>query len=177
MKHKHHIIPRHSGGTDEKSNLIELTIEEHAEAHRLLYEQYNKEEDRIAWLGLSGQVSMNEASKMAMAIGASKGGQIAVNTGQILSAQQKAVETLRKTGFAHFKKLGHYQGKINAENGHLQRICNNEIRSRGGKNSAKRLNRKVISSNDGHVTTFASRRFHEKKTGYTHIWENYEETI
>ena len=34
MKHKHHIIPRHMGGTDDPSNLIELTIEEHAEAHR-----------------------------------------------------------------------------------------------------------------------------------------------
>lgn len=30
MKHKHHIIPKHMGGT----------IEEHAEAHRQLYEKY-----------------------------------------------------------------------------------------------------------------------------------------
>ena len=40
MKHKHHIIPKHMGGTNDPSNLIELTVEEHAEAHKLLWEQY-----------------------------------------------------------------------------------------------------------------------------------------
>jgi hypothetical protein len=34
MKHKHHIIPRHAGGTDDSSNIIELTVEEHAEEHK-----------------------------------------------------------------------------------------------------------------------------------------------
>jgi len=34
MKHIHHIIPKHMGGTDEESNLVELTVEEHAEAHK-----------------------------------------------------------------------------------------------------------------------------------------------
>ena len=42
------------GGTDNPSNLIELTIEEHAEAHRLLYETYGRWQDRVAWLSLSG---------------------------------------------------------------------------------------------------------------------------
>lgn len=53
MKHKHHIIPRHAGGTDDPSNLIELTVEEHANAHRLLYEQYGRIQDKRAWLGLA----------------------------------------------------------------------------------------------------------------------------
>ena len=53
-KHKHHIIPKHAGGSNEKDNLVELTIEEHAEAHRLLYEQYGRWQDRVAWLSLSG---------------------------------------------------------------------------------------------------------------------------
>lgn len=53
MKHKHHIIPKHMGGTDEPSNLVELTIEEHAEAHRVLYEKYGKHQDRRAWMGLA----------------------------------------------------------------------------------------------------------------------------
>ena len=26
MKHKHHIIPKHAGGTDDPDNLIELSI-------------------------------------------------------------------------------------------------------------------------------------------------------
>jgi hypothetical protein len=60
LKHKHHIIPRHAGGTDDPSNLIELTIEEHAEAHRILYETYGRDEDRWAWLGLTGQIGKDE---------------------------------------------------------------------------------------------------------------------
>jgi hypothetical protein len=48
------------GGTDDPSNLIELTIEEHAEEHRMLFEKYGKEEDRLAWLGLSKQISKVE---------------------------------------------------------------------------------------------------------------------
>lgn len=58
--HSHHIIPKHMGGTDDPSNLIKLTVEEHAEAHRTLYEQYGLEEDRLAWLGLAGIVSKKE---------------------------------------------------------------------------------------------------------------------
>lgn len=63
IKHKHHIIPRHAGGTDHPSNLIELTIEEHAEAHRILYEKHGRDEDKWAWLGLSGQIGKDEILK------------------------------------------------------------------------------------------------------------------
>ena len=40
--HKHHIIPRHAGGTDDSSNLVELTVEAHAEAHKKLYEEHDR---------------------------------------------------------------------------------------------------------------------------------------
>ena len=55
MKHKHHIIPKHAGGSNDASNLIVITVEDHAAAHKLLFEQYGRWQDRIAWLGLSGQ--------------------------------------------------------------------------------------------------------------------------
>lgn len=67
MKHKHHIIPRHMGGTDDPSNIVELTIEEHADVHRLLYEQYGKLQDKIAWLMLSGKTAEGEELRMALA--------------------------------------------------------------------------------------------------------------
>ena len=51
------------GGTDESENLIELTIEEHAEAHRVLFEKYEKVEDYWAWKGLSGQIGKEEILK------------------------------------------------------------------------------------------------------------------
>lgn len=60
MKHKHHIIPKHVGGTDDPSNLVELTVEEHAEAHRLLFEKYGRKEDEIAWKGLAGIIGKEQ---------------------------------------------------------------------------------------------------------------------
>ena len=69
MKHKHHIIPKHMGGTDDASNLIELTVEEHADAHKKLYEQHGKQEDFMAWQMLLGQVGKDEALFMSRSIG------------------------------------------------------------------------------------------------------------
>ena len=40
MKHKHHILPKHMGGSDDPSNIIELTREEHAKEHLKLYQQH-----------------------------------------------------------------------------------------------------------------------------------------
>jgi hypothetical protein len=64
--HKHHIVPKHMGGSDDHSNLIELTVEEHAEAHKVLYEQHGKWQDKIAWQMLSGQITNYEANHMAL---------------------------------------------------------------------------------------------------------------
>lgn len=63
--HKHHIIPKHAGGTNDKANIAKLTVEEHAEAHRVLFEQYGRWQDRVAWQTLSGQISQAEAIKEA----------------------------------------------------------------------------------------------------------------
>lgn len=65
IKHKHHIIPRHAGGDDSPENLIELTIEEHALAHKILWEKHNRWQDFIAWKTLSGAMSAAEATKLA----------------------------------------------------------------------------------------------------------------
>jgi len=68
MHHMHHIIPRHAGGTNDPSNLVKLSVEEHAEAHKKLWEQYGRKEDWIAWKGLSGTLPkekiVHEANKI-----------------------------------------------------------------------------------------------------------------
>ena len=63
MKHLHHIIPKHFGGTDDPTNLVELTIEEHAEAHRKLYELHGRVQDKRAWLGLCKMMTGEEIIK------------------------------------------------------------------------------------------------------------------
>lgn len=87
MKHKHHILPKRLGGTDDSSNLIELTIEEHAEAHRVLYEQYGQWQDRLAYLGLLGMIGREEIIRTAQ----SEGGKLGI----------KALRA--KPGFIQFK--------------------------------------------------------------------------
>jgi hypothetical protein len=66
--HTHHIIPRHAGGTDHPNNLLSLTIEDHAEAHRILYETYGRWQDEIAWKSLSKQITCAEATKIAQSL-------------------------------------------------------------------------------------------------------------
>ena len=45
------------GGSDDRSNIVELTVEEHAEAHRKLYEEFGHLQDKLAWQGLLGLIS------------------------------------------------------------------------------------------------------------------------
>jgi len=58
--HKHHIIPKHMGGTDDPSNIIELSVEDHAKAHLELYEKYGNEYDGIAYESLMKRLPKEE---------------------------------------------------------------------------------------------------------------------
>lgn len=105
--HKHHIIPRHLGGTNDPSNLLEVTVEEHAEIHRRLYEEEGRWQDRIAWLTLSGQITKEEASILAVKM---------ANTGNKYSLGRKASKETRlkqslakkgrKLSAEHRRKIG-----------------------------------------------------------------------
>jgi len=76
MKHKHHVIPLHMGGTDDPSNIVELTIEEHAEAHRKLFEEHGRWQDELAWKGLAGMITQEELIKRKLSESSKKGNQI-----------------------------------------------------------------------------------------------------
>ena len=73
MIHKHHIIPKHAGGTDHPSNLCQLTTTEHADAHNLLYCIHKNPLDKIAEQALLGQIDYTTASRMAWEVGYMKG--------------------------------------------------------------------------------------------------------
>jgi len=72
--HLHHIIPKYMGGTDEPDNLIELTIEDHAIAHRHLWKMYGNWQDEVAYKGLLGLMNTEECYKKAILEGSRKGG-------------------------------------------------------------------------------------------------------
>ena len=73
MKHIHHIVPKHMGGDDKPENLVELTVEEHAEEHRKLYEKHGNWQDLVAWKGLLGLLDTDECTVVAIREGAKKG--------------------------------------------------------------------------------------------------------
>lgn len=50
--HRHHVIPKHQGGSDDDENIIYLTPEEHAKAHLELYEKNGRYEDAQAYNSL-----------------------------------------------------------------------------------------------------------------------------
>ena len=52
------------GGSDDESNLVILTIEEHAEEHRRLYEEHGCWQDYCAWISLSGQIPKAEINRL-----------------------------------------------------------------------------------------------------------------
>lgn len=168
-KHTHHIIPRHAGGTDEPENLVELTVEEHANAHLKLYEETNNPNDWCAYRLLSG---MGERQFEI----ASLGGKI-VGKRNAESGHMSAISKLSGVNFKHVdnekfknwyernlqtmkekrnnafmdpekrkeitKMGGAAQGKINAESGHCNRIAIETAKIR----SEKMKNRIII--NDG----------------------------
>lgn len=86
--HRHHIKPKHMGGSDEAENIVFLSIEEHAEAHRLLWEEHKKEEDYIAWKALSGQIEKTEATKMAI-VSSNKRRVISQKTRELIGQKSK----------------------------------------------------------------------------------------
>ena len=52
------------GGSDDPSNIIELTTEEHALAHKKLYEEHGKKHDYVAWKALSGCIGKEEIHRI-----------------------------------------------------------------------------------------------------------------
>ena len=58
--HTHHIVPKHAGGTDDPSNLVRVTVEEHAELHFARYLQHGAMGDWLAYHALSGQIENQE---------------------------------------------------------------------------------------------------------------------
>jgi hypothetical protein len=52
---RHHIVPRHAGGTNNKENLIKLSLKDHTLAHKIRYEVYRSQYDLSAYNYMTGQ--------------------------------------------------------------------------------------------------------------------------
>jgi hypothetical protein len=65
MKHKHHIIPRYEGGSDDSFNLIELTVTQHAMWHFAEWQRKGNWQDKLAWKLISGSADADFEYKSA----------------------------------------------------------------------------------------------------------------
>jgi len=111
MLHKHHIIPKHAGGTDDPTNLVELTPAEHADAHRLLYEQYSRWQDYVAWQGLAKLATKEEHVKMLLSAAGKKGA--AKANLRWSDPEEKIKQSARMKAFRARRKIGKtWNGKL-----------------------------------------------------------------
>ena len=74
MLHKHHIVPKYMGGSDDPDNLVELTVQEHADAHNLLYCLHGNIEDKNAEQLLLGWITHEEFILKGRSAAGRKGG-------------------------------------------------------------------------------------------------------
>ena len=71
MKDKHHLVPRHRGGTD-ADGLVEVTKTQHAMFHFCEYQLWGNPYDKLAWHMIAGQIGKEEGRRIASSI-ANKG--------------------------------------------------------------------------------------------------------
>jgi hypothetical protein len=170
MMHKHHIIPKHMGGSDDPLNLVLCTIAEHAEHHRVLFEAHGQEWDRIAWLSLSGQINVSDAKRMVQREAFRRAGETA-------RANRNANGTsigdwVKKTGYARSftkedcLKGGSASGRLQAASPKWRRIQSLGGKV-GGKIASAITNKQVWMCIDcGKVDRPTSLGWHQKKQSH-----------
>jgi hypothetical protein len=183
MSHKHHIIPKHAGGTDDPSNLVELSVDDHAEAHRKLYEEYGRWQDYVAWQGLAKlspkeelvRIRQREAAKLRHQLHPNPFTDIrtksnfAVNKEHqkqagILSKTAEAMEKRKKT----LKEIKHQQKENNSNFGKVW--CVEEIAL--DLSDRKMYNKEQIPLGWISTTEWADRRKNKNNNAYGRHWYN-----
>lgn len=165
------------GGSNESENIIKLSIEEHAEAHRILWEKHCKKQDWLAWKGLSGIINKENITKEILSDAGKKEGSNGKGVtgnrknGGIVNWEKnkdKILQLLKENG----KKYGHLGGAkgdwiwINDENEEMKILKDDSIpdgwnRGRLKMNSLTR--QKIKNSTAGKINKGPKTKEHKEK--------------
>ena len=110
--HKHHIIPRSSGGSDDKSNIVTLEYKHHVLAHYILYKANPTNANWIAYRLMSG---IDENKKKVVeqlklkAISKRKLGKIGSPESVKKAHKKRAVTVSKMTKEERSKKFGNHK--------------------------------------------------------------------
>jgi hypothetical protein len=129
----HHIIPRYANGSNDPSNLVDLTYREHCIIHFLLWKIYNNPEDQCAYKLMTG-ISSDRKQEIGRIIGAKH-----LKSGHIQALGQKNKESgwmLQIQSFETQSKGGKRGGQIAKETGQINTIATEESRTQGGKTAS-----------------------------------------
>jgi hypothetical protein len=132
------------GGTDDPSNLVQLTVEQHAEAHRKLYEEYGNIEDYLAWRGLNGSIDKQTIIKELQSLGGKKGG-------KALKGKKLSENTKKKMSDAHKGKIVNEELRTKIKNSNLgkkrsKHTINKITESRIGTTQTEKVKTKISES-------------------------------
>ena len=151
------------GGSDDPSNIIELSVQEHAMAHLILYETHGKMEDLCAYYMLSGRNQDPEFVRLRGVIGGTNCAMKRKESGLVGSELFYGRSVSGEELSSNASIGGKIQGQRNADSGHMANIQKMvDMSSLGKRNSeicrSKKVNaffdpslRKEISSKGGKV--------------------------
>ncbi len=151
-KHRHHIVPKHKGGTNDSTNLVEVTVTQHAMFHYCEWKLYGNEYDRIAWKSLSNQITLNEAQKLAHLQGCKNGGKLLDKEFKILGGKTQPKES-KVLGGKKGGKSCYEQGKgmFSLSKEQKREICN------------KTLNQRWMCTETGFISTLSGISRYQKR--------------
>ena len=69
MKHIHHIIPKHMGGSNDPSNLIKLTVKLSSNAGKISMEKYKNDPERQKRFSESMKISWAKRHQLKLQLG------------------------------------------------------------------------------------------------------------
>lgn len=137
--HRHHIVPRFAGGTDDSDNIAILTVHEHADAHEARWKEHGDHRDFWAMTVLrSPNMTDEELVRLRCVQGGLVQGRANAESGhmreiQKLSPKKGSADICRERQVNAFfdpelrteicRKGGIAQGNNNVESGHIDRLA------------------------------------------------------